>query len=88
MCEYLDTRQGVAQVALFDYKTHRSYLFSNGDNTQYAASVAKADILAMRLHHYDEHRTTISDGIPYSIKYPMAKRIENSDRRRPRSGDT
>jgi hypothetical protein len=79
VCEYLDTRQGVAQVALFDFKTHRTYLFSNGDNTQYTASVAKADILAVWLHHYDEQGTTIPDGIPYSIKYLMTKMIESSD---------
>ena len=79
VCAYLDRREGVVQVALFDANTHRTYVLTNGHSIQYTASVAKADILAMWLHRFDQHRTAIPDQIPYSIKYLMGRMIENSD---------
>jgi hypothetical protein len=39
---YLRTRQGVAQVALFNQATGRTYLLSGGPDTQYTASIVKA----------------------------------------------
>ncbi len=79
VCEYLDEREGLVQVALFDRNTDKTYLLSNGHNVQYTASIVKADILAMWLHHFQEQGTAIPDGIPYSIRYLMERMIENSD---------
>ena len=44
---YLRTRQGVAQIALFDKAAGRTYLLSGGPDTQYTASIVKADIMAL-----------------------------------------
>jgi hypothetical protein len=79
VCEYLDGREGVVQVALFDDKADRSYVLSNGDDTQYTASIVKADILAMWLRRYQRRGVKIPGEIPYSIKYLMQRMIQNSD---------
>jgi hypothetical protein len=79
ICDYLDGRQGVVQVALFDNTTGKTYRLSNGDNTQYTASIAKVDILARWLRHYQKLGVQIPDDIPYSIKYLMQRMIQNSD---------
>ena len=46
ICSYLDGRDGVVQVALWDQRAGRLYRLSNGDDTQYTASIVKVDILA------------------------------------------
>lgn len=79
VCAYLAGREGVVQVALFDFRTHKTYVLSNGHNVQYTASIVKADILAMWLHRFQEHGNTIPSGIPYAIRYLMERMIENSD---------
>jgi hypothetical protein len=79
ICDYLDGRDGVVQVALFDQKSDRLYRLSNGDNTQYTASIVKVDILARWLRRYQRQGAEIPDEIPYSIKYLMQRMIQNSD---------
>ncbi len=79
ICKYLDRREGVVQVALFNSKTGRTYRLANGDDTQYTASIVKVDILARWLRRYQKQRLDIPDGIPYSIRYLMQRMIENSD---------
>ena len=69
----------MVQVALFDRNTHTTSVLSTGHSVQYTASVVKADILAMWLHDFEQHRTTIPEGIPYSIRYLMQRMIDNSD---------
>ena len=44
---YLRSREGVAQVALFNKVTGRTYLLRGGPDTQYTASIVKADIMAL-----------------------------------------
>ena len=79
ICDYLNGRDGVVQAALFNEKTGRSYVLSNGDHTQFTASIVKVDILAKWLHHFQAQGATIPGDIPYSIKYLMQRMIENSD---------
>jgi Beta-lactamase enzyme family len=79
VCAYLAGRDGVVQVALFNRSNGTTYLLSNGDDTQYTASIVKADILALWLHNYQMSGTKIPDAIPYSIKYLMQLMIEMSD---------
>jgi hypothetical protein len=79
ICNYLDGRDGVVQVALWDQKAGRLYRLSNGDDTQYTASIVKADILAKWLRTYDTQGAKIPDDIPYSIRYLMQRMIQNSD---------
>ena len=76
---YLDGRDGVVQVALWDQRAGRLYRLSNGDDTQYTASIVKVDILARWLRTYDKQGASIPDDIPYSIKYLMQRMIQNSD---------
>jgi hypothetical protein len=79
ICEYLDGREGIVQVALFDKKAGRSYRLSNGDDTQFTASIVKVDILAKWLRYYQKRGAEIPADVPYSIKYLMHRMIENSD---------
>jgi hypothetical protein len=79
ICNYLDGRDGVVQVALWDQRAGRLYRLSNGDDTQYTASIVKVDILAKWLRAYDKQGATIPGDIPYSIKYLMQRMIQNSD---------
>jgi hypothetical protein len=79
VCDYLDGRGGVVQAALYDHRTGRTYLLRNGDDTQYTASIVKANILAKWLHHYQRQGVKIPAEIPYSIRYLMHRMIENSD---------
>jgi hypothetical protein len=79
VCDYLAGRQGVVQVALFDQKTGNLYSLSEGEATQYTASIVKVDILARWLRHYQKRGVDIPRGIPYSIKYLMQRMIQNSD---------
>jgi hypothetical protein len=79
VCEYLRGREGVVQVALFNRKTHKTHVLSNGSATQYTASIVKVDILAMWLRHYQQHGANIPAQIPYSIQYLMERMIEASD---------
>jgi Beta-lactamase enzyme family len=79
ICNYLDGRDGVVQAALWDQKAGRLYRLSNGDDTQYTASIVKVDILAKWLRTYDKQGAAIPDDIPYSIKYLMQRMIQNSD---------
>ena len=74
---YLRGRTGVAQVALFDAVTGRTYLLSDGTDTQYTASIVKADILAFWLRRYQ--RQPIPASLPYSIRYLMTNMITVSD---------
>jgi Beta-lactamase enzyme family len=77
--DYLHTRKGVAQVALFDKVTGETYLISDGTNVQYTASIVKADILAMWLRRYQSQPGTIPSNVPYSIQYLMQNMITMSD---------
>jgi hypothetical protein len=79
ICDYLATREGVMQVALFDNKTGRTFVLSNGDATQYTASIVKVDILARWLRRYQQDDVKIPADIPYSVKYLMGRMIQNSD---------
>ena len=79
VCDYLSEREGVQQAAIFDNKTDDTYLLSTGNATQYTASIAKADILAMWLNRYQGFGVKIPDQIPYSIRYLMSRMINNSD---------
>jgi Beta-lactamase enzyme family len=79
VCEYLDARKGVVQVALFDHDSGRLYALSTGDDKQYTASIVKVGILGEWLHAYQLDGVEIPDGIGYSIKYLMQRMIENSD---------
>src|SRR3954452_10052195 len=79
ICNYLDGRDGVVQVALWDQRAGRIYRLSNGNDTQYTASIVKVDILAKWLRAYDKQGATIPGDIPYSIKYLMQRMIQNSD---------
>ena len=79
ICEYLERREGVFQVALFDNNTGRSYGLSTGDQKQYTASIVKADILARWLRKYQRDGGKVPGDIPYSIRYLMENMIEHSD---------
>ena len=79
ICRYLESREGVVQVALFNHRTGRFYALSTGPNKQLTASVVKVDILAEWLHRYQRRRVRIPRQIPYSIKYLMERMIESSD---------
>jgi len=76
---YLASRQGVAQVALYDRRTGRTYLLAGGPQAQYTASIVKADILAMWLRRYQSRPRPIPAAIPYSIQYLMKNMITVSD---------
>lgn len=79
VCDYLDRRQGVVQAALFDANTGLTYRLSNGDDTQYTASIVKVNILARWLRQFQSRGADIPADIPYSIKYLMQRMIQNSD---------
>jgi hypothetical protein len=79
ICNYLDGRDGVVQAALWDQRAGRLYRLSNGDDTQYTASIVKVDILAKWLRSYTRQGAAIPQDIPYSIKYLMQRMIQNSD---------
>ena len=76
---YLRTRQGVAQVALFNKLTGRTYLLSGGPDTQYTASIVKADIMGLWLRRYQSRPGTIPGNMPYSITYLLQNMITMSD---------
>jgi beta-lactamase class A len=77
--DYLLTRKGVVQVALFDKLTGKTYLFTEGPSPQYTASIVKADILSMWLKQYQSSTGPIASAIPYSIQYLMQNMITMSD---------
>jgi hypothetical protein len=79
ICEYLDGREGVVQVALFDKTTGRFYRLSTGDQKQFTASIVKVDILAKWLRNLQQDRAKIPGDIPYSIRYLMQNMIQHSD---------
>jgi hypothetical protein len=79
VCAYLAGRQGVVQVALYDHNTGKTYLLTNGRDTQYTASIVKVDIMAEWLHGYQIRGVKIPGDIPYSIQFLMQRMIENSD---------
>ncbi|HEU5418935.1 MAG TPA: serine hydrolase [Streptosporangiaceae bacterium] len=76
---YLSSRQGVVQVAAYNRGTGRTSLLSTGDDTQYTASIVKADILAMWLRRYQGFAAPIPGVIPFSVKYLMTSMITMSD---------
>jgi hypothetical protein len=65
-------------VGLFNKNTGATYLLSNGDDTQYTASMVKVDVLAMWLHNYQTMGIK-PDDMPYSIRYLTQLMIQNSD---------
>jgi hypothetical protein len=79
VCEYLQGREGVAQVAVYNRLTHRTYVLSNGSNTQYTASIVKVSILAMWLRSYQQQHKKIPEQVPYSIKFIAEQMIKLSD---------
>jgi beta-lactamase class A len=76
---YLHGRKGIAQVALFDKVTGKTYLVSNGTDLQYTASIVKVDVLAQWLWLYQSVPGTIPSNVPYSIQYLMRNMITMSD---------
>ena len=76
---YLRSRQGVAQVALFNRATGRTYLLRGGPDVQYTASIVKADIMALWLWRYQSRGGTIPANMPYSIRYLLQNMITMSD---------
>ena len=76
---YLRSRKGVAQVALFNGVTGRTYLIRDGTSTQYTASIVKADILSLWLRRYQSRPGTIPASMPYSITYLLQSMITMSD---------
>ena len=76
---YLRTRQGIAEVALYDRDTGRTWRVADGRATQYTASVVKADIAALWLRRYARRAGTIPADIPYSIRYLLENMITVSD---------
>ncbi len=76
--EYLQTREGVVQVAVFDKATRTAHAVSTGSAPQYTASIQKVDILAGWLRRYEDVGTAIPRGIPYSVKYLMTDMITAS----------
>ncbi len=79
VANYLRTRSGIAQVALYNRRNGRTYLLQTGDATQYTASIVKADILAMWLRRYQSKPGLIPASIPFSIRYLMTNMITMSD---------
>jgi Beta-lactamase enzyme family len=79
VCKYLQGREGVVQVALYDRLNGKTYVLSNGSRAQYTASIVKVDVLAMWLRSFIEQRKKIPAEIPYSIKYLAERMIEASD---------
>ena len=79
VCEYLNGREGVVQVALFDKASGRAYRLTTGDDKQYTASIVKVDILGRWLRRYQNSDAKIPDDIPYSIRYLMENMIKHSD---------
>jgi hypothetical protein len=79
ICQYLDGRKGVVQVALYNNETGQTHRLSNGDDTQYTASIVKVDILARWLRSFQKRGVEIPDDISYSIRYLMQRMIQNSD---------
>jgi hypothetical protein len=77
--KYLRSRTGVAQVALYDRATGRTYLASDGRDAQYTASIVKADILASWLRRFQSRPGPIPASIPYSVRYLMQNMITMSD---------
>lgn len=79
VCEYLATREGVMQAAIYDNKSDQTYLLSTGDDIEYTASIVKVDVLAQWLYSYQRKGMKIPADIPYSIRYLMGRMIQNSD---------
>lgn len=79
ICGYLSGRNDVAQVALFNRRNGQTYLLSNGNDTQYTASIVKVNIVANWLHDYQRQGVKIPGSIPRSVRLPMQRAIENSD---------
>ena len=76
---YLHTRMGVAQVAVFDELTGKTYRVSDGTDLQYTASIVRVDVLALWLWLYQSVPGTIPSNLPYSIQYLMRNMITMSD---------
>ena len=79
VCDYLSTREGVMQAAIYDGKTDQTYTLTTGSDIQYTASIVKVDVLARWLNSYQRKGVKIPAGIPYSIRYLMGRMIQNSD---------
>lgn len=79
VCDYLDTRAGVVQVALYDRRADRTFRLRTGDATQYTASIVKVDILGRWLRRFQDQGLEIPGEIPYSIGYLLQRMIDNSD---------
>lgn len=76
---FLATREGIVQVALYDRVTGRLYGLATGPDTQYTASIVKADIAAMWLRRYQRRPGLIPANVPYSIRYLLTSMITTSD---------
>lgn len=62
--EYLQTRGGVVQVAMFDKETGTTHALSTGSAPQYTASIQKVDILSGWLRRYEDTGTAIPTASP------------------------
>ncbi len=76
--DYLKTRDGVVQVAVYNATTGALSFASDGSAPQATASIAKVDVLAMWLHNYQEQGVAVPGGIPFSIKFEMQQMIQDS----------
>lgn len=79
VCDYLTTRDGVFQAAIFDNQRNQTYVLTTGDDVQYTASIVKVDVLARWLNAYQRQGVKIPAEIPYAIRYLMGRMIQNSD---------
>lgn len=79
VCDLLEAREGVVQVALYDSGEDRTYKVQTGDDRQITASIVKVDILAEWLRTYDRRGARFPEDIPYSIQYLFGRMIQNSD---------
>jgi len=77
--DYLATRAGVVQVAVYDNTTGKTSVYTDADTTQYTASIMKVDILAGWLRSFQDDKTEIPSGVPYSLQYLMTQMIQVSD---------
>ena len=77
--DYLTSREGTVQVAVYDNVRGRTTTYTEGTAKQYTASIQKVDILAGWLRSLQDDGTSIPSAVPYSLQYLMTQMIEASD---------
>lgn len=79
VADYLTTREGTVQVAVYDNVSGRTAVYTERRAEQYTASIQKVDILAGWLRSFQDDGTAIPSDVPYSLQYLMKQMIEVSD---------